>query len=89
MRLVELKQKDREQGLVEYTLLRLIHTEDPTSYYYKIMNLFRSTDYLGVDRNDRIHVLLRNTAAQEVAFVEARLKAKDIHFELIDMNAVH
>ena len=89
LRLVELKQKDREQGLVEYTLLRLIHTEDPTSYYYKIMNLFRSTDYLGVDHNDRIHVLLRNTAAQEVAFVEARLKAKDIHFELIDMNAVH
>ena len=89
LRLVELKQKDREQGLVEYTLLRLIHTEDPTSYYYKIMSLFRSTDYLGVDRNDRIHVLLRNTAAQEVAFVEARLKAKDIHFELIDMNALH
>jgi hypothetical protein len=84
--LIEIKQNDTEQSLVEYTLLRLNHTEEPISYYYKIVNLFRSTDYFGIDSQNRIHVLLRNTSAQDVAFVEKRLDEKDIHFEIIDMN---
>ncbi len=87
-RLIELKRNDSDQAFADYTLLRLIHTEDPTTYYFKIMNYFRSTDYFGIDSQNRIHVLLRNTAAQDVAFVAARLKDKEIHFELVDMNSL-
>lgn len=87
-RLIDLKRNDSEQALADYTLLRLDHTEDPISYYFKVMNLFRSTDYFGLDSKNRIHVLLRNTAAQDVSFVEARLEAKDIHFEIVDLNAL-
>jgi len=84
--LIDIKKNDTEQSLAEYTLLRLNHTEEPIGYYYKIVNLFRSTDYFGIDSQNRIHVLLRNTSAQDVAFVEKRLIDKDIHFEIIDMN---
>ncbi len=87
-RLVELKRSDSEQALANYTLLRLHHTQEPHEYYFKIMNLFRSTDTFGLDGQNRLHVLLRNTSAQEVSFVEARLKDKNIHFELLDLNAL-
>jgi len=84
--LLKLKQNDSEQVLAEYTLLRLENTEDPSNYYFKVMNLFRSTDYFGLDEKDQLYVLLRNTAAQDVAFVEKRLKDKNIRFELVDLN---
>jgi len=87
-RLIELKRQDSEQSLAEYSLLKLIHTEDPIPYYFKVMNLFRSTDYFGIDSQNHIHVLLRNTAAQDVAFVEARLKDKDIRFELVELTSL-
>ncbi|KAF0224593.1 MAG: hypothetical protein FD179_1451 [Erysipelotrichaceae bacterium] len=87
-RLIELKRIDSEQTVARYTLLKLDHTEDPTSYYFKVLNLFRSTDYFGVDSQNRIHVLLGNSTAQDVSFVETRLKDKDIHFELVDMNSL-
>jgi len=87
-RLIELKRNDSEQAMAEYTLLRLTHTEDPITYYHKVANLFRSTDYFGVDSQNRMHVLLRNTAAHDVAFVEARLKDKEIHFELVELTSL-
>lgn len=87
-RLIDLKQNDSDQGLAEYTLLKLIHTEAPESYYFRIENLFRSTDYFGIDGHNHIHVLLRNTGAQEVSFVEARLKAKDIHYEIVKLESL-
>lgn len=86
--LINLKRNDTKQSIADYTLLRLTHTEEPSAYYFKIMNLFRSTDYFGVDSQNRIHVLLRNTAAQDVSFVEARLKDKDIHFEVVELDAL-
>lgn len=87
--LIDIKRNDSEQAIADYTLLRLSHTEAPSTYYFKIMSLFRSTDYFGVDSQDRIHVLLRNTATQDIAFVENRLKDKDIHFEVVDLGAVN
>jgi len=87
--LIDIKRNDSEQAIADYTLLRLSHTEAPSTYYFKIMSLFRSTDYFGVDSQDRIHVLLRNTATQDIAYVENRLKDKDIHFEVVDLNALN
>jgi nucleoside-diphosphate-sugar epimerase len=84
--LLAIKRNDSEQALADYTLLRLVTSEEPSSYYFKVMNLFRSTDYFGLDEKHQLHVLLRNRAAQDVAFVEARLKDKSIHFELVDLN---
>ena len=88
-RLIEIKRNDAKQAIADYTMLRLTHTEAPSSYYFKVMSLFRSTDYFGVDTHDRIHVLLRNTATQDIAFVENRLKDKNIHFEVVDLNALN
>ncbi len=87
-RLIELKRNDSEQAMADYTLLKLIHTEDPITYYHKVANLFRSTDYFGVDSQNRMHVLLRNTAAHDVSFVETRLKDKEIHFELVELTSL-
>lgn len=84
--LVNIKLNDTEQSLAEYTLLKLNHTEDPISYYFKVVNLFRTTDYFGLDSNNCMHVLLRNTNAQDVSFVEKRLIDKDIRFEIIDLK---
>ncbi|MDP3443364.1 MAG: hypothetical protein Q8T08_10955, partial [Ignavibacteria bacterium] len=84
--LIEIKRNDSEQALADYTLLRLNHSEDPISYFFKVVNLFRSTDYFGIDSQNCIHVLLRNTSAQDVSFVEKRLIDKDIKIEIVSLN---
>lgn len=84
--LIEIKRNDTEKSLAEYTLLRLNHSEDPISYYFKVANLFRSTDYFGIDSENRIHVLLRNTSTQDVLFVENRLIDKDVKIEVVSLN---
>lgn len=85
--LIEIKRNDSERSVADYVLLKLNHTEDPITYYFKVMSMFRSTDYFGVDSQNHMHVLLRNTAIQDLTYVENRLKDKNIHFEVVDLDA--
>lgn len=85
-KLIQLKQSDNEQLTLDYVLIKLQHEEDVSRFYFKVENLFRSTDYFGLDDHNQLHVLLRNTIAQDIYFVEIRLKEKNIHFEIVDLK---
>ena len=85
--LVELKHQDAQQSIAQYTLLRFVSDEDPIPLYHGLMNLFRSTDTFGLDAQNRLYVLLRNTSVQDVAVVEARLKDKAVQFEVSDLSS--
>jgi hypothetical protein len=50
------------------------------------MNLFRSTDVFGIDSQSRLHVLLRNTSVADLGAVEARLTARSLRFDVIDLS---
>jgi len=83
--LVELKHQDAQQSIAQYTLLRFVHDGDPLNLYHNLANAFRSTDTFGLDSQNRLHVLLRNTSTQEVSVVESRLKDKAVQFDVIDL----
>lgn len=85
--LVELKYQDVQQSIAQYTLLRFVVDGDPLAQYHALVNAFRSTDTFGLDSQNRLYVLLRNTSAQEVNVIEARLKDKAVHFEVTDLSS--
>jgi nucleoside-diphosphate-sugar epimerase len=84
--LLELKRHDKEQAIAQYTLLRLVHTDDAITTYRSTMNLFRSTDVFGVDSQSRLHVLLRSTSEADLGAVEARLNDRSLRFDVIDLS---
>lgn len=85
--LVELKHQDAQQSIAQYTLLRFKDNGDPIPLYQGLMNLFRSTDTFGLDQQNRLYVLLRNTSVQDVEVVETRLKDKAVQFEVTDLSS--
>lgn len=73
-RMLDIAESKKQQGIADFCILRLEAEGTASEIYFKLANLFRNTDFFGIDDRKRLYVLLGNTSEKEVPFVEERIR---------------
>ncbi len=77
------KEKSRKH-MAEYCVMELACTGSLESAHRQISPILRDTDYLGVDEEGRLYVLLNNTAVADAKNLRNRLSANQIKAAVTD-----
>lgn len=77
-KVIAIAEEKRQQKMSEYCLLTIDTKEDIISTYHKVENAFREVDFFGMDKNQKLRVLLDNTGSEDEKFVMARLAKMNI-----------
>ena len=77
------KEKSRK-NMAEYCVMELACTGSLESAHRQISPILRDTDYLGVDEEGRLYVLLNNTAVADAKNLRNRLSANQIKAAVTD-----
>lgn len=75
---VELAREKEEKKLARYCVARITCPGDWKDGYRILAEKLRTTDYLGLGEDGGLYVLLNNTGAEDVEFLQKRLKGSDI-----------
>ena len=75
------------EGVLEYTLLEVTaHEGENETLYDGLSHMTRGTDYLGVDADGKVYILLTNSNETDSAWVIKRCEERGIKTELIKKN---
>lgn len=86
LKVIEIKKEDQKQGLSKFTLIRIDSEDRLIDRYYKICNMFRTTDFFGVNDKNELFVLLGNTPLADAEYAIKRLEAKGNQITVVDSN---
>lgn len=72
------------EGVLEYTMLKVLIYEGETAVLYeKLSRLTRETDYLGVDVEDGVYILLTNADEADAENAISRFKSEGIFTKIV------
>ncbi len=77
-KLVDIKKEEQKQGLSHFKLIHIDSKKPLLETYETIRNVFRNTDFFGVNDKNQLFVLLGNTKQEDVKYVLKRLESKGI-----------
>lgn len=77
-RMLDIAESKKQQGIADFCVRRLEAEGTASEIYFKLANLFRNTDFFGIDDRKNLYVLLGNTSEKEVAFVEERIRRNGV-----------
>lgn len=83
-KLLEIKQKNREDGIAHFTLIKILEQDDPVKLYQRYASAFRTDDFFGLDSDGELCVLLTGTAERDMEFVDNRLRQKGIEYSVVN-----
>lgn len=88
-KILQIYQCGEKEGLVDFSLLKVADYENMSEeHFYSLLNeQVRETDYIGINSNNEICILLTNTNDKEAIYVIDRLKKNEIIVEIGDENA--
>jgi hypothetical protein len=80
-RILQIQSEGQEQKNTEFFVMVVINDEHKSleELDSQISSLLRQHDYLGVDKEGRLFILVTNTNREEARFVVDRLEGKGIH----------
>jgi nucleoside-diphosphate-sugar epimerase len=80
-RILQIQEEGQEQKNTEFFVMEVINDENKSleELDSQITSLLRQHDYLGVDEEGRLFILVTNTNKAEARFVVERLEGKGIH----------
>ena len=75
------------EGVLEYTLLKVTSYEGVTEKMYEeLSHLTRGTDYLGVDTDEKVYILLTNSNEEDSEWVMRRCGEHNIMTQIVKKN---
>lgn len=86
---LRLSQDDKNKQQADFSVLRLPGALLPEEVYHQVASHFRTTDLFGVDDNDRLFVLLKNTGEADLPAVCERLQSRSVQFEVCTVDPEH
>lgn len=80
-KILQIQEEGQEQKNTEFFVMEVLNDENRSleDLDHQITSLLRQHDYLGVDENNRLFILVTNTNKTEAHFVVDRLESKGIH----------
>lgn len=83
--IIENKEYFRVNNGAEYTIISLSHkfNNDVEYLYYNLKSQLRGMDYIGLDEEGALYLLLSNTSKEEAAFVVDRLVKRGFHAKIV------
>lgn len=80
-RILQIQEEGQEQKNTEFFVMEVLNDENKSleELDHQISSLLRQHDYLGVDENNNLRILVTNTNRTEARFVVDRLEGKGIH----------
>lgn len=75
---IELAREKEEKQLASYCVAQILCEGDWREGYRAVAEKLRTTDYLGIDEDGSLYVLLNNTGAEDVTYLQKRLRGSDI-----------
>lgn len=87
-KMLDIALEKRTQEIADFCVIQLTDRIPAGEIYLKTANLFRNTDYFGMDDVKNLYVLLGNTSEEETAFVLERMEnsgiaVKEIPYDLL------
>lgn len=88
-KMLNIAEEKKQQEIAEFCVLRMKDTTTSAKdIYFKTVNLFRNTDFFGIDDENRLFILLGNTSKQEAEYVLERMKKQGIEVEIISYETL-
>jgi len=83
-KILEVRRNMRDKEYADYALLKILRGEDSLEEIDKKMSgTTRSSDFLGLDENGEVYLLLTQTGTKGVELVGERLKKHGISYEIV------
>ncbi len=82
---VQLAKEKSRKHMAEYCIMELACTGNMERAYHQIAPILRNTDYLGIDEEGTLYVLLNNTGTADAENLGKRLSANQIRAAVTDI----
>lgn len=87
-KMIDIAIEKKQQGIAEFCMIKVDVEASVTEVYYRTANLFRNTDFFGMDDEYGLYVLLGNTSENEAVYVLERMEKQEISATIVSYDTL-